>query len=97
MRNKILGITLFLTLSFIVNYTFQQRDGNMKWQDLVLSNIEALANYEMGPIGTNWKTYMTECTYTKGIDYGLVYTVSYTATKEVCGKGSGWCMSPAGC
>lgn len=71
--------------------------------DITLAGVELVAgaNYEVGPWGTNWKSYTTQCTYTTttGFDYIFVYTesVTYTVTKNVCGSGAGWCLAAAGC
>ena len=70
---------------------------NKDLSDIMLKNLEALADYEVGPPLTNWKQYTIDCTVTVGFSYGVVYTHTYTYTTTACGYGTGSCLSPAGC
>lgn len=99
MKKKILcGICLLAIASAVF---FTANKGAEKENDSLLSlmNLEALANdeYVIGPVGSNWRTYTTECTRTIGFDYILKIEITTTYWAEVCGSGSGWCLSPAGC
>ncbi|GHT71835.1 hypothetical protein FACS189455_4470 [Bacteroidia bacterium] len=56
--------------------------------------------YVIGPLFTNWKFYVIECTFTDKvtvIPFVYIHERSYTAKKETCGKGSGWCLGATGC
>jgi hypothetical protein len=70
---------------------------------LTLANIEALTDgeYEIGFPGTNWQEYTTTCTYTTTIGFDFILqlerTATTTATKTVCGYGTGSCVFAAGC
>lgn len=76
---------------------------------VAVENI-AYGEYIVGPAGTNWRTYTTECTYIKNGGTGIIHlgpigdvgyespnTVQYTVTKNVCGYGGGSCLPSSGC
>lgn len=90
----------------VASYNVYQSQNTNTLSDLALANVDALANgYEIGVSGTNWKTYTVECTITNGyhfgiscgIEFGCSHETSVTVTKDVCGKGDGWCLNTAGC
>ena len=66
--------------------------------------------YTIGVAGTNWKVYTIECTVSQSVNITLSLqplgvggsvsigsTTSYVVNREVCGKGAGFCLAPAGC
>lgn len=106
MGKKIFSALIVAVVAMFAGYNIYQSQNTAALSDLALANVEALAeDYEIGGWGTNWKTYTTQCTITNtvhigiscGIEVGCSHETSYTVTKDVCGKGDGWCMSMAGC
>lgn len=94
---KVVFIMAIVTVTSYGIYSGQKQD---VWSNLTLANLEALANgteYVVGSWGTNWKTYRIQCTKTAGIDWGIVYTSTYTYWTDACGSGSGSCLYAAGC
>ena len=96
----------FVKIAFVAVFTAVTGYGvylNQKVEtisDLVLMNVEALAadsEYVIGPMGSNWKEYRIKCSRTTGFDYIFVVTTTTEYWADVCGNGSGWCFSPAGC
>ena len=106
MNKKYFSTLIVAVVAMFAGYNMYQSQRTVTMSDLILANIEALAeDYEIGTPGTNWKTYSTECTITRcitaGISCGVLLTcshqVSYDVIKDFCGKGSGACLSSAGC
>lgn len=106
MRKKMFAIMIIAVVVVSAGYNIYHTQKVVSLSDLALANVEALAgDYEIGFPGTNWKAYKIDCTITKtnhigiscGIEFGCSHEVSYTVTKDVCGKGSGYCFSSAGC
>ncbi|WP_305533229.1 NVEALA domain-containing protein [uncultured Bacteroides sp.] len=99
--NKIFKIALVAAVAAVAGYGVYANQNEKAMSDLMLANVEALAGsnegYVIGPIGTNWKTYRITCVRTVGFDYIIVDTTTTTYEADVCGKGSGTCLSPAGC
>ena len=65
--------------------------------DLLLVEVEATTQYEIGAPLFNWQEYIIECTQTNGFDYIIVHTDSYTYSTQACGYGGGVCVPPPGC
>lgn len=100
MRKKLFAALVVAAGVAFAGYNMvQSQNEKNSLSDLLMANVEALAGdeYEIGPIGTNWKTYRVQCTRTTGIDYIIVITETYTYWTDACGKGTGICLSPAGC
>ena len=99
MKKNILKVTLVAAIAVFAGYNVYSSQKAVGMSDLALANVEALAgdDYVIGEMGTNWKEYRIECTRTIGFDYGLVITTTTTYWADVCGYGSGYCISPAGC
>lgn len=101
MRRKIFAVLVVAVGVAFAGYNMVKLQNEGKaLSDLVLANMEALASdteYEIGSPGTNWKTYRIQCTKTVGVDYVVTITKTYTYWTDACGKGSGTCLSPAGC
>ena len=98
---KIMRVAFVAAFAAIAGYGIYTNQKVDTMSDLMLANVEALAGsnegYVIGPIGTNWKTYRITCVRTVGFDYIIVDTTTTTYEADVCGKGSGTCLSPAGC
>lgn len=93
----ITGIALVAIISGSVGYWNQPNKRNIS--ELQWDNIEALSEeeYVIGFFGTNWKKYRIQCTKTVGFDYIVTYTKTTTYWADVCGYGTGFCLSQAGC
>lgn len=95
-------VFILVVLAAFVGIYIESRidSSHLEMSDIVLENIEALADdneYVVGPIFTNWKTYRIECTMTIGFDYILKIEKTTTYWTDACGSGAGTCLSPAGC
>lgn len=100
MKTKFFGIILAALAVLGGWYNYNSTSSlDIDIDELVLLNVEALADdeYVIGPIGTNWKEYRTQCTRVVGFDFVLKYEITTTYWTDVCGSGSGYCLSPAGC
>ena len=81
MGKELFAILMVAIVATFAGYNLYQSQRMETMSDLMLANVEALADdseYVIGTIGTNWKTYRVTCTKTVGFDYGLVYTKTTT-------------------
>ncbi|MPM09782.1 hypothetical protein SDC9_56105 [bioreactor metagenome] len=99
MKKNIIKVTFVAAFAAIAGYNVYSSQKTDVMSDLFLNNVQALANdeYVIGDPGTNWKEYRILCSRTVGVDYIIVGTKTTEYWADVCGYGSGWCLSPAGC
>ncbi|MCL2651078.1 MAG: hypothetical protein FWD60_08665 [Candidatus Azobacteroides sp.] len=105
MKKKLLigfaTLAIATVVAFNMNFINLQKGNGLL--NMSINKIEALADYEQGSSGTNWKTYTVDCILTMYVTstdiYGIIYTdvTTVTVTKDVCGYGIGLCLSSAGC